>query len=669
MVQKNSPTARRLLAIGAPRKFREGGMVRGPGGATSDSIPARLSDGEFVLPADTVRKVGVKSLRALVRRTHEPSGNPVHPARFADGGQVDEERQLKNSFGDAAAAAQIPNVQVVGAPPSPGTLSPDVSQPSVSAPASVAMPSVSASAGTAVDGPSSPSDSWSPADTAKAATLAAGGAAYGAGKFLEPVATGLGYKGPGQMATDIAKTAAKEVTGAKLPGAPTGMLAKLGALGALASTAVEGMNTPTEQYRQRFGMETNDPSFAGDLVARTLGVASDLGNGMTLGLAGKLFRDKTDPAVPAPTPDATRGRVAGPPSAAGDANMPAMDASARLLNFGGASARTVTAPQTQSNVTKTVGPDGKVSYSGGNVAGDITINGGAGRGTVTDLGGQGMTSAERIDQYNRIGALYRDIGALRQKIQQGEDVQNSLIPSGGMAVLGSSPSSLFERAPEQQLRDARVSANTLLSAKDRNPRTGLSPQDIDLANVRRDQADERKQANDLAVQGVRTSGDLAQQTMRSNVESQGNNQRYLADLGRLRLDARKQSDLEATSVLERQKLGYQNQSTQRVLNAQTELENAKTPAEQRSARERLLAFMGKADNDAWAYAPGGQIADPKSGMPVTQPGVIFNRYTGETRTQPAQTGASVAPREGSTVRGKDGNLYVVRNGRPVPVGK
>ena len=35
-----------------------GGDVEGPGTGTSDSIPARLSDGEFVMTADGVRNAG-----------------------------------------------------------------------------------------------------------------------------------------------------------------------------------------------------------------------------------------------------------------------------------------------------------------------------------------------------------------------------------------------------------------------------------------------------------------------------------------------------------------------------------------------------------------------------------------------------------------------------------
>ena len=38
--------------------FAAGGEVKGPGTGTSDSVPARLSDGEFVLTAKSVRGAG-----------------------------------------------------------------------------------------------------------------------------------------------------------------------------------------------------------------------------------------------------------------------------------------------------------------------------------------------------------------------------------------------------------------------------------------------------------------------------------------------------------------------------------------------------------------------------------------------------------------------------------
>jgi hypothetical protein len=50
-------TGKKIWDIGSSF-FEEGGKVEGPGSETSDSIPARLSDGEFVVKASAVRGLG-----------------------------------------------------------------------------------------------------------------------------------------------------------------------------------------------------------------------------------------------------------------------------------------------------------------------------------------------------------------------------------------------------------------------------------------------------------------------------------------------------------------------------------------------------------------------------------------------------------------------------------
>lgn len=56
-----------------------GGFIRGAGTSTSDSIPARLSDGEFVVKARAVKRYGVAFLHALNREQLQA---------FANGGLV-----------------------------------------------------------------------------------------------------------------------------------------------------------------------------------------------------------------------------------------------------------------------------------------------------------------------------------------------------------------------------------------------------------------------------------------------------------------------------------------------------------------------------------------------------------------------------------------------------
>ena len=65
----------------APQGFATGGLIRGPGTGTSDSIPALLSNGEYVIRAAAVRRLG-KGYLDLVNR-----GLPI--PRFADGGMVE----------------------------------------------------------------------------------------------------------------------------------------------------------------------------------------------------------------------------------------------------------------------------------------------------------------------------------------------------------------------------------------------------------------------------------------------------------------------------------------------------------------------------------------------------------------------------------------------------
>ena len=48
-----------------PVRFATGGYVSGPGGPTDDKVPALLSNGEYVVKADAVNKVGVHNLNAL----------------------------------------------------------------------------------------------------------------------------------------------------------------------------------------------------------------------------------------------------------------------------------------------------------------------------------------------------------------------------------------------------------------------------------------------------------------------------------------------------------------------------------------------------------------------------------------------------------------------------
>jgi len=53
------------------REFTEDELVEGPGTGTSDSIPALLSDGEFVFTAKAVKNIGIDKLRKMMKQAEE----------------------------------------------------------------------------------------------------------------------------------------------------------------------------------------------------------------------------------------------------------------------------------------------------------------------------------------------------------------------------------------------------------------------------------------------------------------------------------------------------------------------------------------------------------------------------------------------------------------------
>ena len=78
-----------MALLGGIKKFAGGGLVSGPGSATSDSIPARLSAGEYVVRAAAVRQVGVAFLDSLNGLSAGPRFKGGDLA-FAAGGLVPE---------------------------------------------------------------------------------------------------------------------------------------------------------------------------------------------------------------------------------------------------------------------------------------------------------------------------------------------------------------------------------------------------------------------------------------------------------------------------------------------------------------------------------------------------------------------------------------------------
>jgi Prophage tail length tape measure protein len=90
-------------AFGLPRPFARGGEIRGPGTGTSDSILARLSDGEFVVNARAAARH-----RGLLEMINAGVSLPA----FARGGQVAPSRGVQRTSGPGGGAGGVMNVNV-----------------------------------------------------------------------------------------------------------------------------------------------------------------------------------------------------------------------------------------------------------------------------------------------------------------------------------------------------------------------------------------------------------------------------------------------------------------------------------------------------------------------------------------------------------------------------
>ena len=74
--------------IDVAQEFAGAGPVEGPGSGVSDSIPARLSDGEFVFTAKAVEEIGADNLMAMMKEA-EAKADERQPLQ--EGGELKEE--------------------------------------------------------------------------------------------------------------------------------------------------------------------------------------------------------------------------------------------------------------------------------------------------------------------------------------------------------------------------------------------------------------------------------------------------------------------------------------------------------------------------------------------------------------------------------------------------
>ena len=80
-------------------EFAGSGPVEGPGSGVSDSIPARLSDGEFVFTAKATEQIGADRLQRMMDDAEMQAD--AGRQDMQEGGEVEEEERKVDEFGKA----------------------------------------------------------------------------------------------------------------------------------------------------------------------------------------------------------------------------------------------------------------------------------------------------------------------------------------------------------------------------------------------------------------------------------------------------------------------------------------------------------------------------------------------------------------------------------------
>lgn len=231
------------------------GFVKGKGGPTDDEVPITtpsgqdidVSNGEYVLPHDTVKAIGKDKLDAIVHATHE-YGEPSLRRGYADG-------SAPVPYG---AQEVIPRSNTNWIPPKAPIDPAVIEGQSIRIPneriSGVGNPNVGANG-------SAEAQAWRASSTPSAAPT--------------PVAQPSLATRAGQIVAKTGLRPAPAAATSGVAGLRNGVVA-----GSMIDSAVGALSKPTEDYRRRFGMDPNEGSVLGDLAARAGGVVSDVGAGL-----------------------------------------------------------------------------------------------------------------------------------------------------------------------------------------------------------------------------------------------------------------------------------------------------------------------------------------------------------------------------------------------------
>lgn len=611
-IKKNVPAGSYIMPADSTQQIGTNNLKN-----MGNPTPVNLSNGEFQLSPDQVHSVGVQTLDAMKNQTHVPVDQPqlgFKPGQnkpelfFANGGLVpsaypsadDIRRAQQNRIGG-------PQMRDVSG------ITRDVNRP---------LPS------TTVNTPPT-SNSTPSSSPANPAPTQGGGFGAGVRNFVNnsKLVKGTGY---------------------------------LGAASALFANAA----TPSEDYRERFGFGDQSPEdlgtvkgFAKDFGIRGLGYASDLGNALTFGQAGRFYADKQ--------------RIASEAKAAQPEFNTKQNNPNTVVNnpFGNNKTppTTQTQPEVQTPSRSVQNSDPYAIQQKGNSFSYANPSAAAQARADGIREGEGLGFKVRpVNDPRGVANLFantQEMGPTEQQIQNAI-AQREMNLGLGMRGYGNNPVQAPQRNDAQEAeRQAVIRAASTPIAGAR----GLTANQVrtlsDLQQGEDNRANQRytTDANNVAALQREAMGQ-AGQNYRTELGEQGTNNRYNSGLN---LEAQK---FNATNDLANREFnlsatekGFGIRNSARLEKLYEQYDKAETDEQRQSIQEKINRYTnGKAESDnPYISVKRGEILDEKGNTIQPAGEVLFNRVTGQTIDPLAQMGQSTNLPNGMT------RQVGTSNGKPV----
>lgn len=371
--------------------------------------------------------------------------------------------------------------------------------------------------------------------------------------------------------------------------------AGVGLAGGLA--AMKGFETDTEEYAKRFGLEHTEPGLMRDLGVRALGVASDMGDALTLGQASRLYRDTDQtggnvfahsyPTV-TPNPNAT-------PLAQMDPTSQARKDPANPLKPLSVAAEALAAP-TPGETQSAPG-----IFRQGNSFSD-SAEGAAAGARPAPVSAQNMAAADAL--------ATRYSNPLVQAAQSQQPVNQNLTPADtgqgyGYGLLNSNHIAVRNAMVDagQFKPGARQSLAALLQQQ-----TDAPGQQIEHERVRLDE----RQGN--------AERDMKRWTFAEHIRDTNENRH-------IREQELRENSL--VNLAKRRAIDAETDAANQLAQIRGDYLNGKTEEDRRSAAVKLATLSGRPAGDDFITVRGGSRYDPVAMAVVNEPDILVSRITGK----------------------------------------